>query len=121
MANRIGQQFGNYRLVRLLGQGGAAEVYLGEHVEIAKRAAIKILHDHITDEDIKVNFCTEARLIAVLAHPHIIPIVDFGVEQTTPYLVMDYAPKGQGQSIIAQMIRTTGRGSSNSWKGNFEE
>ena len=45
MPDRVGQQIGNYRLVRLLGSGGFAEVYLGQHVRLAsKQAAIKLLH-----------------------------------------------------------------------------
>ncbi len=44
MADRTGQQFGNYRLVALLGQGGYAEVYLGQHVRFNQQAAIKVLH-----------------------------------------------------------------------------
>src|SRR5205807_7460702 len=44
MADRAGQQLGNYRLLRLLGRGGFADVYLGEHVYLNKPAAIKVLH-----------------------------------------------------------------------------
>ncbi len=43
MINRIGQQLGNYRLIRLLGAGGFAEVYLGEHIHLGTQAAIKVL------------------------------------------------------------------------------
>src|SRR5438552_15312362 len=41
-------RFGNYRLVRLLGKGGAAEVYLGEHIHLGTHAAIKVLHTQLT-------------------------------------------------------------------------
>jgi serine/threonine protein kinase len=44
MADRVGQQLGNYRLIRLLGTGGFAEFYLGEHVYLKRQAAIKVLH-----------------------------------------------------------------------------
>ena len=44
MADRMGQQFGNYRLIRLLGRGGFAEVYLGQHMRLNMQAAIKVLH-----------------------------------------------------------------------------
>ena len=51
MADRIGQQLGNYRLTRLLGQGGFAEVYLGEHVFLGTTIAIKVLHTQVAPED----------------------------------------------------------------------
>src|SRR4051794_23321120 len=91
--NRIGQQLGNYRLVRLLGQGGFADVYLGDHVYFKTPAAIKVLHTQITDDNMK-DFITEAQVIARLEHPHIIRVLDFGVQDNIPFLVMDYASKG---------------------------
>ena len=51
VADRLGQQFGNYRLVSLLGQGGYAEVYLGQHVRLDLQAAIKVLHTHLTGDE----------------------------------------------------------------------
>src|SRR5712692_832172 len=93
MADRVGQQFGNYRLVRLLGQGGFAEVYLGEHIYLDTPAAIKVLHTQLASEDVE-HFRTEARTIARLVHPHIVRVLDYGVEGTTAFLVMDYAPHG---------------------------
>jgi serine/threonine protein kinase len=52
MTDRIGQQLGNYCLLRLLGQGGFAEVYLGEHTYLGTHAAIKILHTRVAQDDI---------------------------------------------------------------------
>ena len=93
MPDRIGQQLGNYRLLRQLGRGGFAEVYLGEHVYLKTLAAIKVLHVALAKDDME-SFLMEARTIAHLVHPHIVRVLEFGVEDTTPYLVMDYAPNG---------------------------
>jgi len=94
MANRVGQQLGNYRLIRVLGEGGFAEVYLAEHVHLDTQAAIKVLHTQLADKDTTAYFYQEARLIAQLKHPHIVRTLDFGVTDSTPFLVMDYAPQG---------------------------
>src|SRR2546425_4190119 len=93
MADRVGQQLGNYRLIRLLGEGGFAEVYLGEHIHLGTQAAIKVLHTQLTNDDVD-KFRTEARTIAHLIHSHIVRVLEFGVEGKTPFLVMDYAPNG---------------------------
>src|SRR5947209_8133630 len=93
MTDRVGQQLGNYRLIQLLGEGGFAEVYLGEHIYLGTQAAIKVLYTQLTSDDVD-KFRTEARTIARLIHPHIVRVLDFGVERKTPFLVMDYAPNG---------------------------
>lgn len=93
MADRTGQLLGNYRLIRLLGQGGFADVYLGEHVHLNTLAAIKLLRAQIVEEEAE-NFRTEARTIAHLVHPNIVRVLDFGVDNNTPFLVMEYAPNG---------------------------
>src|SRR5205085_4839710 len=93
LVDRVGQQFGNYRLVTLLGQGGYAEVYLGQHVRLDLQAAIKVLHTHLTGEGSE-QLRKEARMLARLSHPHIVRILDFDVEDGVPFLVMEYAPNG---------------------------
>jgi outer membrane protein assembly factor BamB/serine/threonine protein kinase len=93
MADYVGQQLGNYRLRHLLGQGGSADVYLGEHIHLETLAAIKVLHIQMGSRDID-DFRREAMIIAHLLHPHIVRVLDFGVEGNMPFLVMDYAPKG---------------------------
>lgn len=89
----VGQQLGNYRLIQLLGQGGFANVYLGEHVYLNTFAAIKVLHTRLVDDDLAA-FLNEARTVASLVHPHIVRVLDFGVEDDTAFLVMEYAPNG---------------------------
>src|SRR5947208_10223509 len=93
MADRVGQQLGNYRLMRLLGEGGFAEVYLGEHIYLKSQAAIKVMHTRLAKDDLE-SFLSESRTLVQLIHPHIVRVLDFGVEDNTPFLVMDYAPHG---------------------------
>src|SRR5205809_6797247 len=93
MIDRLGQQFGNYRLIRLLGQGGFANVYLAEHIHLGTWAAVKVLSMQLTSDNVE-HFRSEARTVAHLIHPHIVRVLDFGVEGNIPYLAMDYAPNG---------------------------
>lgn len=98
MPSHIGQKLGNYRLAQRLGKGGFAEVYLGQHIHIkGMQAAIKILHAYSTDKN-RDTFLQEAEIIVRLKHPHIIHLIDFGVIDETPYLIMDYMPNGTLQS-----------------------
>src|SRR6266566_1887012 len=93
MVNRVGQQFGNYRLTQFLGRGGFAEIYLGLHLHLETQAAIKVLHTQLSQDDVE-RFRMEARTVAHLEHPNIVRILEFGVEDKTPFLVMSYAPHG---------------------------
>src|SRR6266496_4117518 len=105
MQNRVGQQFGNYRLLRLLGKGGFAEVYLGEHVYMQSKAAVKVLYGPLTTSDAQ-SFLQEARTLVSLEHPNIVGIKEFDIKHDIPFLVMNYAPNGtlrqrytKGQSV----------------------
>jgi peptide/nickel transport system substrate-binding protein len=93
MADRVGQQLGNYSLVSLLGQGGYAEVYLGQHVRFKMQAAVKVLHAHLSGKEAE-HFQQEAETIAALRHSAIVRVLDFDVQEGVPFLVMDYAPNG---------------------------
>jgi len=93
MVNRAGQQLGNYRLVRLLGRGSFAEVYLGGHRYLKTEAAVKVLHAQLAASDAE-NFLNEAQIIARLVHPQIVRILDFDVQEGTAFIVMDYASNG---------------------------
>src|SRR5918912_1661880 len=93
MADRVGQQLGNYHLLRKIGQGAFAEVYLAEHLYLERPAAIKVLHVQMEPQTHE-QFRREARTIAHLQHPHIVQVLDFGLDDQTPYLVMEYTPGG---------------------------
>ncbi len=93
MPDHVGQQLGAYRLIQLLGQGHWGSVYLGEHMHLHMQAAIKVLHGPWDDSEVE-GFLGEARTLAHLRHPHIVRILDFGVQEDTPFFVMEYAPGG---------------------------
>jgi serine/threonine protein kinase len=112
MQDRVGQQFGNYRLIRLLGRGGYAEVYLAEHIQLPNlQHAIKILTDHGLEKYQGDEFLAEARTIASLQRlsEHIVQIHDFGIQHSNddlengiPYLVMEYAALGTLRDLYPQ-------------------
>jgi predicted ATPase/serine/threonine protein kinase/DNA-binding CsgD family transcriptional regulator len=93
MTDRVGQHLGHYQLIQLLGQGHWASVYLGEHRHLHTQAAIKVLHGPWADREVD-GFLGEARTLALLRHPHIVRVLDFGVQEGTPFLVLEYAPGG---------------------------
>ena len=93
MSDRVGQRLGNYHLLRLIGRGSFAEVYLGEHLHLGTQAAIKVLSASLNDEG-REQLRNEARMMARLVHPHIVRVLDFEIEDGVPFLVMEYTPNG---------------------------
>ena len=93
MADLTGHQLGNYRLVRHLGHGGFAEVYLGEHLYLKSEAALKVLRTSPKEEEMQ-RFLKEAQTLVGLRHPNIVRVLEFGVEGDIAFLVIDYAPGG---------------------------
>src|SRR5919205_629048 len=82
---------GRYRIVRKLGAGGMANVYLAEDQELGRRVAIKILDDrHAADEQFVERFRREAKNAAGLSHPNIVSIYDRGEAEGTYYIAMEY-------------------------------
>lgn len=85
----IGRTFGAYTVTGFLGRGGMATVYKGYHAALDRNVAIKVMAaDMLEDENFLKRFGNEARLLAKLQHPHILPIYDFGEADTVPYIVM---------------------------------
>src|SRR5947209_20601570 len=91
MGDHAGQRLDYYQLVRLLGAGSFGEVYLAEHIHRKTQVAMKVL-PQLADNDLP-NFLNEARTIR-LRHPHIVQVLDFGVDNRTPFIVMEYIPNG---------------------------
>src|SRR6187401_1651133 len=82
---------GRYRIVRKLGSGGMANVYLAEDQELGRRVAIKILNDrHAGDEQFVERFRREAKNAASLSHQNIVSIYDRGEAEGTYYIAMEY-------------------------------
>lgn len=87
-------QLGNYRLIRRIGQGGFARVYLGRHIHLKSSVALKVLQLRLDSEELVNRFRQEAQTIAELVHPNIVRVLDFDVQDDLAFLVMDYAPFG---------------------------
>jgi eukaryotic-like serine/threonine-protein kinase len=82
---------GRYRLVSLLAEGGMGVVYRGERVGIGRPVVVKFLHAVLADKaGIVDRFEREARATARLNHPHCVALVDFGIDDGSPYLVVEF-------------------------------
>ncbi|MCY1018719.1 serine/threonine-protein kinase [Pyxidicoccus sp. MSG2] len=80
-----------YRIIERLAAGGMGIVYRGERLEVGKPVAIKFLHAWAArDEDFRKRFQVEARAMSRLTHPCCVSVIDFGVDQDSPYMVMDF-------------------------------
>src|SRR5437764_7177942 len=83
---------GRYRILSLLAEGGMGVVYKGERVGIGRPVVVKFLHAVLSDQPgIVDRFEREARATALLNHPNCVALVDYGIENGQPYLVMEYA------------------------------
>jgi beta-lactam-binding protein with PASTA domain/predicted Ser/Thr protein kinase len=96
---------GRYRIVRKLGSGGMANVYLAEDEELGRRVAIKILNDRYANDDAFIErFRREAKSAASLSHPNIVSIYDRGEAEGTYYIAMEVI---EGRSL-KELILTRG-------------
>lgn len=98
--DRSGQTLDRYHLLRLLGRGGFAEVYLGQHIYLNTQVAIKILSDtKLSNEKEIDHFRYEAQTIASLDHPNIVRVSDFNIDQGIPFFVLEYAARGSLRNL----------------------
>ncbi|MCA9910546.1 MAG: serine/threonine protein kinase, partial [Anaerolineae bacterium] len=91
----VGTRLGPYEIIEEIGKGGMATVYRAYQPSIGRFVALKIIHRAIaSDSKALERFQREARLIARLEHPHLLPVYDYNGEHDPPYIVMRYLEGG---------------------------
>ncbi len=101
---RVGEVLGRYCVTDVIGRGGMAVVYAGQHLVTGHPVAIKVLHpDHLTNPVMERRFINEARALAALHHPSIVALLDAGcTAEGRGYLVMELL---DGESLAARLER----------------
>ena len=95
MTLKKGDEFAGYEIMTRIGSGGMATVYQAYHRRLDRHVAIKILHEtFVRDDSFLERFEREARIIARLEHPHIVPIYDYAEFEGQPYIVMKFIEGG---------------------------
>ncbi|MCP4535549.1 MAG: protein kinase [Chloroflexi bacterium] len=99
----IGKTLGSYQILEQIGQGGMATIFKAYQPSMDRYVAVKILPSHFTnDETFVARFTQEARTLASLEHPHILPVHDYGEQEGITYLVMRYVDAGTLKDLIVQ-------------------
>src|SRR5712692_8813711 len=87
----VGEAIGPYKITHYIGQGGMATIYRARHVSLDRDVALKVIHPALKDDQSFVlRIEREARIVARLNHPNIVPVYDFAKDEGTPYLVMRF-------------------------------
>lgn len=101
MPFKVGENVGTFRVMEQLGQGGMATVFKAYHAALDRYVALKVLHPaFLGDGDFLARFQREARVVAKLDHPNIVPVYDFAEHNKHPYLVMKYV---EGETLKARL------------------
>lgn len=99
-----GEIVGPYTIEREIGQGGMATVYKAHHVKLDRYVAIKVMHRNLLqDDNFRQRFNREAKIVARLEHPNIVPIYDYDEYSGQPYLVMKYV---DGPTLKRRALKT---------------
>ena len=98
-----GARLGRWKLEGVLGEGATARVFAARHVDVARRAAVKVLHaERALDPVARERFAREADAAARVRHPNVVPILDAGIEGGVAYVVMDLL---EGDTLAALLAR----------------
>jgi len=99
---------GKYAIRKLIGRGGMGAVYEGEHVEIGKRVAIKVIeHEHARSAELAARFKREARAASAVESEHIVQVFDVGEDPKIGlYMVMEYLA---GEDLAERIARAGGK------------
>ncbi len=99
MRNKIGK----FEILGLLGKGSMGEVYLGVDPKLGREVAIKtITRDNVFEEESAIQFDREAKALAAMNHPNIVTLFDYGTDDGTDFLVMEYLEGDDLTTLIAQ-------------------
>src|SRR5260221_848550 len=94
-------RLGSYELLRRLGEGGMAQVYLARDIRLGREVAVKVLDQRLAERPgFRERFEREARVAASLDHPNIVQLYDFGDSERQLYLVMPYVSGGSLQDML---------------------
>lgn len=105
MTELIGHTIGQYQIIERIGKGGMADVYKAYQPGLDRYVAIKILPEYfVRDEAFLARFQREAKAIARLSHPHILPVYDFGQQDNLTYIVMQYVEAGTLKEMLGQPL-----------------
>src|SRR5690349_12898756 len=104
-ARMLNQTLGQYRLIEVIGQGGMATVYRAHQASLDRFVAVKVLQHHGNAEYV-ARFKAEARSLALLQHPNILPVYDYGEQDDVLYLVLQFIPGG---ASLADLVATGAR------------
>jgi tRNA A-37 threonylcarbamoyl transferase component Bud32 len=98
----IGETVGNYRVLKLIGQGGMGVVYLAEHPAIGRKAAIKVLRaDTARNPEAVIRFFNEARAANAVHHPGVVEVFDYGaLPSGAAYIAMELL---EGESLATRL------------------
>lgn len=101
MSFKPGGNVGPYQIIEQLGQGGMASVYKAYHAALDRYVALKVLHQAFNEDSTFIGrFQREARVVAKLEHPNIVPVYDYAEHEGRPYLVMKFI---EGDTLKARM------------------
>jgi serine/threonine-protein kinase len=82
-----------YEILEIIGGGGVGVVYSARRVKLERTVAVKVLHESlVNDAGFVGRFQREAVAMSRLHHPHCLAVIDFGVHESRPYLVLEYVP-----------------------------
>lgn len=98
----VGEQLGSYQILEEIGKGGMATVYRARQPSMDRDVALKVIRRGLSDPAAVQRFQREARLIARLEHPHILPVYDFDGAHDPPYIVMRYLDGGTLEGVLAR-------------------
>jgi serine/threonine-protein kinase len=99
----IDRKLGPYRITEEVGAGGMATVYRAYQPSMDRHVAVKVIRPAILqDPTVRDRFRREARLIARLEHPHLLPVYDFDGDHDPPYIVMRYLEGGTLKQVLGQ-------------------